>query len=263
VIPIDFWKDRVLLSLPAQTFKVCVYLLCGPHSNALGSFYLPIAYICDDLHLLRKTVVKAITHLDRISFVRYDWDTRYALILSLRSSGSLLNPNGWKCAIRELSEMPDSVPWKQELSAQLTEIKRQQDNADGSPLPMPNGRQPNNGEGEGEGDRNGNRDRDRNAQSAEGPAAPANALPVSDSLSLPKSFSFPLKGGSSFVIGEAEVDHLQKLFSNIVVPVRLKHHQGWFSKNPHKLMDKDKTSILIYKMLSEDSAAEEKRATKQ
>lgn len=249
----DFWKNQDLLSLPAQVFKVAVYLLAGPHTNVLGSFYVPVAYICDDLHLLRKSVVKAIAHLDRVSFLKYDVSTRYALILSLRASGALQNPNNLKCAIRELSQMPDSVPWKQELSLQLAEIRGQQDNADDTPLHMPNERQSNNGNGGGEGDGNGNRDRDGNAQGAETPASPAKPFSVSDFSSLPKSFRFPLKGGSTWTIDQVQVDNLQRQFPNIVVPVRLQKHLKWFHDNPRKRMSEEQTKIKIYDMLAEDN----------
>jgi hypothetical protein len=254
LIPIEFWKNRDLLALSAQTFKVAVYLVAGPHSNALGCFEIPIPYIADDLKLLRKTVVKAIAQLESVSFLRYDPSTRYALIPSLRASGALQNPNNLISATREISQMPDAVPWKSELSAQIAEIKGRVTNAVTGASITPNERQPHNGDGDGDLNRDRDFNRDGNARGAKSPASPASPVSFSSLSPLPKSFSFPLKDGSTFTIDPVYVDRLEQQFPFIPVRARLQKHLQWFIDNPRKRMAKEGTTKKLLEWLGEANA---------
>jgi hypothetical protein len=292
LVPIEFWKNRELLALPAPTFKVAIYLVAGPHSNALGCFEIPIPYIVDDLKLLRKTVVNAMAQLQAIGFLKYDPNTRYVLLLSshfeaegntplaqgshfegerstpkdlklgLRASGALRNANNLISATRELSQMPDSVPWKSELSLQLAAIKGEQQNGVLTASPMPNERQLDNGKGEGGGGINGNENGNGNAQGAKSPASPASDFSFPSFSPLPKTFSFPLKSGSSLIVDPVYLDRLEQQFPLIPVRVRLLKYHQWFIDNPRKRMGEDQTKKKLVQLLQEDTEEMKKSANK-
>ena len=48
------------------------YLLSSPHSNYIGLYYLPIAYICADLGISEEGAMKGLQRLSEVSFMGYD-----------------------------------------------------------------------------------------------------------------------------------------------------------------------------------------------
>ena len=45
-----FWSSKATQELSDQAKLLAIYLLACPHSNMLGAFRLPDAYISEDLH---------------------------------------------------------------------------------------------------------------------------------------------------------------------------------------------------------------------
>jgi hypothetical protein len=135
ILPTEFWKEDKLQSLSIPTRLVAIYLYAGPHTNVIGCYRLPLSYIAEDLKIPKRLVRKAIKELIAISFLRFDEASKYFVItnfLSTRAKKWLANPNNYIAATRELDEISESVPFKEEIRLQLIEIKGQATNNDGN-----------------------------------------------------------------------------------------------------------------------------------
>ena len=79
----QFWvgqTGRKIRQLGISSQLVALYLLTCPHSNMLGIYYLPIAYIVHDIGLDKEVVIKALLQLQKISFCSHDEQSEYIWI---------------------------------------------------------------------------------------------------------------------------------------------------------------------------------------
>jgi hypothetical protein len=257
ILPKEFWENDRLRKLSATTRLVAVYLHAGPHSTVIGCYRIPLAYVAEDLNFSLRHVKKAMAELTEISFLRFDLTSNYVEItnfLSTRARKWLANPKNRISAARALEEIPDTVPFKEEIRRQLLEIKE--------PAPINDtiddqstidqrsikGNRKEKEERKGKEDRYGNIYRDGNA-----PSAPASPDHFSCFQSFPKSLSFPLKDGTQFEVDAMLADQWQSHFPNIVVPAQLQKYHQWFVKNINKRMNRKGTETALLKFLTQDN----------
>jgi hypothetical protein len=261
LIPTCFWKDERIQNLKVPTRLVGIYLYAGPHTNVIGCFRLPLSYISEDLRIPKRILTKAIEDLTAISFLRFDEASKYFAItnfLSTRAKRWLSNQNNFIAATRELDQIPESVPFKEEIRLQLIEIKGGASNGDTNRVLTPMERRTiySKEEGDGEHHRENNEDNHRNAPSA---WSSLRAAPTRDSsifsgfVPLPRTFCFPLKNGGELEVDSEVMDRWQSRYPSIVVPRRLQHHLEWFRNNPHKRMNQKGTETALLRMLAEDN----------
>lgn len=79
----QFWisasgKQRRQMGLSTQL--VAIYLLTNPHSNMLGIYYLPLAFIAHEIGLTSEEVDEALNNLIQLNFCTYDSNTEYVWV---------------------------------------------------------------------------------------------------------------------------------------------------------------------------------------
>lgn len=264
ILPTEFWRDPKIRSLEPRTRLVAVYLYAGPHTNAIGCFRLPLSYIEEDLAIQRRFVQKAVKELVDISFLRFDDDSRYFVLnnfLQSRAQNWLKNPNNFKSALRELNEIPESIPFREEISLQLAAFKGEGSNGDTNDDLTPSGCRTHNGKEDGKEDGNGNEKGDEKEDAPCAAASPSDPFSFDPfNPSLPSSLSFPLKDGGELELDRDEMNGWQVHFRHIVVPIRLKHHLEWFQKNPNKRMNAANTKKKLFDWLATDNREAELRS---
>jgi hypothetical protein len=132
-----FWRDERIRALPEDARTLFLYLLTSPHRTALGFYYLPIAYVANDLQWIPERVKEAFrncfdthrdgypmgvdTHRDGYPMgvdtpfrplFRYDEQAGVVLIPNFLTYNPLRNVNHAKGALAALSELPNTPLWQ-------------------------------------------------------------------------------------------------------------------------------------------------------
>jgi hypothetical protein len=102
-----FWNSQDIRSRSDKGKLLANYLVTGPHSNAIGAYLLPDAYIADDLGWSMETVRETLSELFEIGFARRFEDGRHIVICKFLQWNPIENPNVGKAAIKQLDQLPD------------------------------------------------------------------------------------------------------------------------------------------------------------
>lgn len=102
-----FWNSQDVRPLSDQGKLLANYLLSGPHSNSIGAYLLPDAYVADDLQWTAEKVSKAFTELFRNGFATRFKDGRHICICKFLTWNPIENPNVGKAALKQLEQLPD------------------------------------------------------------------------------------------------------------------------------------------------------------
>lgn len=102
-----FWNSADIRSLSNMGKLLANYLITGPHSNAIGAYLLPNAYIADDLGWAPETVSETLSELFGIGFARRFEDGRHIVICKFLTWNPIENPNVGKAALKQLDQLPD------------------------------------------------------------------------------------------------------------------------------------------------------------
>lgn len=101
-----FWNSPAIRSLGDRGKLLANYLLTGPHSNSIGAFLLPDAYIADDLGWDARAVSAALKELTVAGFCQRFEDGRHIVICKFLEWNPVENPNVGKAALRQLEQLP-------------------------------------------------------------------------------------------------------------------------------------------------------------
>lgn len=101
-----FWNSQAIRSLSDRGKLLANYLLTGPHTNSIGAYLLPDAYIGDDLGWDGKTVTAAIKELTGAGFCERFADGRHIVICKFLEWNPIENPNVGKAAVRQVEQLP-------------------------------------------------------------------------------------------------------------------------------------------------------------
>ncbi|MDH4228955.1 MAG: helix-turn-helix domain-containing protein [Nitrospirota bacterium] len=89
-----------------------LYLITGPHANALGLYYLPVPYLCHDTGMDRDQALRALAALDQAGFASYDADSSFVWIPEMAAwqYGEWLSPRDKRVTgiRRTLARMPQN-----------------------------------------------------------------------------------------------------------------------------------------------------------
>jgi hypothetical protein len=102
----NFWNSPTIRSLADRPKLLANYLLTGPHSNSIGAYLLPDAYIADDLGWDGKTVTATLKALIEAGFCERFADGRHIVICKYLEWNPIENPNVGKAAIRQALQLP-------------------------------------------------------------------------------------------------------------------------------------------------------------
>lgn len=94
---------------------LAIYLLTNKHGNAEGYYYLPIAYICEDLQWTPERAFEALSKLLQRGFVAVDEDNSVVFIPNALKYNLPVGEKQEKGAVRTVLEVPESPLLKEFL----------------------------------------------------------------------------------------------------------------------------------------------------
>ena len=92
-VQISFWQNSNIQDLSDQAKLLAIYLLTGPHSNMLGCFRLPEAYVSEDLKWDKLKLKNALSELVDIEFIARDEVTLWIVIINFLKWNPIQNIN--------------------------------------------------------------------------------------------------------------------------------------------------------------------------
>lgn len=118
----QFWDDEDLKACAPATKMLALYLLTSNHTNAIGCFRLPAAYILSDTNLDVETLETALAELRNVGFMKPCERVPWIWIPNYLKHNPLENPNVWRKCVKELALIPGEVSAAPAIAAQLIEI---------------------------------------------------------------------------------------------------------------------------------------------
>jgi hypothetical protein len=104
-----FWKSEQIRALSDRGKLLANYLITSPHSNMVGAYLLPDAYIADDLNWSFETVRQTVSELEKIQFCKRFKDGRHIAICKFLEWNPIENPNVAKAAERLFEQLPQDT----------------------------------------------------------------------------------------------------------------------------------------------------------
>jgi len=104
----SIWQDEKFLQLSDDGRFLFIYILTAPHSNSLGLYVLPKAYILGDLGWDRERLDKPFAELLDEELVDYDESPRLILVKNHLRHNPIENENQAKANAKIVSMMPKS-----------------------------------------------------------------------------------------------------------------------------------------------------------
>lgn len=101
-----FWNSASVRDLTDRGKLLASYLLTSPHSNSIGAYLLPDAYVSDDLGWSIATVKAELAALIASGFCKRLADGRHIVICKYLEWNPIENPNVGKAALRQLDHLP-------------------------------------------------------------------------------------------------------------------------------------------------------------
>lgn len=105
-----FWRSPTVRKMCNDEMLLYLYLITGPHSNALGYYELPLEYICADLDWSLVRVKKNMGGMVKAGKAIWDGDARCVMIPDFIRHEQIRNPNQAKHCIALLEDLPVSIP---------------------------------------------------------------------------------------------------------------------------------------------------------
>lgn len=105
----QFWDDESLRELSIEANYLALYLITSRHTNAIGCFRLPIAYILNDTRLDKKALEKALAELRSVGYAIPCERLPWIYIPNFLRHNPPENPNVWRKCVKELETVPAGV----------------------------------------------------------------------------------------------------------------------------------------------------------
>lgn len=100
------WQDETFKTLDSDAQMLFIYLLTSPHSNLIGFYYLPMAYVAEDLGNPCETLSEPFRNLCERGLIEYDSAAKVVLVRNYLKYNPIQNPNQAKGAVSMLKNMP-------------------------------------------------------------------------------------------------------------------------------------------------------------
>lgn len=123
-IQTKFWSSTDIYHVSDQAKLLALYLLCSPHSNMLGCFRLPIAYVAEDLNWDCETATRAINELANLNFLTYETSCSWVQITNFLKYHPIENPNQGKSIAKLYNEVPKNLSFVPQLINNLLEQRQ-------------------------------------------------------------------------------------------------------------------------------------------
>lgn len=101
-----FWDDPDVKGCSAAAKMMALYLITSQHTNAIGLFRLPIAYMQDDTGLTKQQVEQAFSELRDIGYVEHCERLPWIWIPKFLKHNAPENSNVWRKCVKDLISVP-------------------------------------------------------------------------------------------------------------------------------------------------------------
>lgn len=101
-----FWSDPPTRDMSERGRMLALYLLTSPHSNMVGAYLLPDAYVADDMGWTLSEVKKIILELIENGFCKRFRDGRHIAICKFLKYNPVENSNAGKSIARQFCQLP-------------------------------------------------------------------------------------------------------------------------------------------------------------
>lgn len=115
----SFWTSSTTRDLSDRGRVLAIYLVAGPHTNMIGCFRLPDAYVADDLKWTSARVSEGFAELFQKGFATRDETTKWVFIRRFLRWNPIENPNQGKSAGRLFVQVPNEFVAKPDLARML------------------------------------------------------------------------------------------------------------------------------------------------
>lgn len=113
----SFWTSEDTRRLTDDGRSLALYLLTSPHSNMLGCFRLPDAYVAEDTQWSTARIGKAFADLEAAGFAIRD-SAKWVTLRKFLRWNPIENPNQGKAAMKLFAQVPDG-PAKRALAVAM------------------------------------------------------------------------------------------------------------------------------------------------
>lgn len=119
----SFWTSPDIRALGEDGRTLAAYLLTSPHSNMLGCFRVPLAYVCDDLKWPLERVLEGFAKLTQRVWVTFDKGSEWVVIHKFLKWNQPENPNVVRAAEKLFAQIPSSSGVKAILAWAIAEFE--------------------------------------------------------------------------------------------------------------------------------------------
>lgn len=102
----QFWESETMRGLSPENKFLGLYLLTSPHTNTIGCFRLPIAYMVHDTGMPIPALENAFAALRGADFVKWCERTPWIWLPKYLRHNPPENPNVWRKCVKELEALP-------------------------------------------------------------------------------------------------------------------------------------------------------------
>jgi hypothetical protein len=119
----SFWTSQDIREAGEDGRVLAAYLLTSPHSNMLGCFRVPLAYVSDDLKWPLQRVLEGFEKLSQRVWLTFDKGSEWVVIHKFLKWNQPENPNVVRAAEKLFAQIPGSSGVKAILAGVIAEFE--------------------------------------------------------------------------------------------------------------------------------------------
>jgi len=119
----SFWTSQDIREAGEDGRTLAAYLLTSPHSNMLGCFRVPLAYVSDDLKWPLERVLKGFEKLSQRVWLTFDKGSEWVVIHKFLKWNQPENPNVVRASEKLFAQIPGSSNVKAILAGMIAQFE--------------------------------------------------------------------------------------------------------------------------------------------
>lgn len=124
-VRVSFWESDDIRPLSPEHKFLGLYLLTSPHTNAIGCFRLPTAYVAYDTGMSPDAMTAAFAALRTAGFMEFCERSPWIWIPNYLKHNPPENPNVWRKCAKELEALP-AIAAQARIAEELAAIGREE-----------------------------------------------------------------------------------------------------------------------------------------
>lgn len=105
-VDVRFWEELEIQALAPEDRDALMYYMTNPHSNMLGLYRIPQAYVAEDRHMSIEACEKSTQRLVDLHLLKYDVEQQLVFLPTFLSSNKIVGTKQEKGAIGRLILLP-------------------------------------------------------------------------------------------------------------------------------------------------------------